>query len=117
MPKLAARVKEIAPISLADSASIATDASKGDFFRVSIAGNRTLVAPTSATDGQRVLWEIVANGGPWTLTLATGVTGSFKYGSGFTSIPAIAASSRTLIGAVYNVDLARWLVIAVGSGF
>jgi hypothetical protein len=42
-----------ASVSLVDGANIALDASQGDVFLVTLAGNRTLSAPTNPKGGQR----------------------------------------------------------------
>ena len=47
------------PVTLTDAATIATDASTGTWFRVTLAGNRTLGNPTNPTDGQMVVWELI----------------------------------------------------------
>lgn len=104
---------------LTDGATINTDVSLGDHFRVTLGGNRTLGIPTNAKDGQRVIWEFIQDGtGSRTITLTTGSTGAFLYG---TDIPSIAltttASKRDLMGAIYNSSLARWLVTAFVKGF
>ena len=109
-------VTGLAPVVLTDAASIATDASSGQQFRVTITASRTLAAPTNPVDGQRALWQITATGGPWTLTLATGATGAFKYGTVITAVPAIAAGTTTFLGAIYRATSARWHVLAVSSG-
>jgi hypothetical protein len=106
------------PVALTDAATIATNAALGNLFRVTITASRTLAAPTNPTDGQRVQWEVTASGtGPWTLTLATGTAGSFKFGTDITSIPAIATGTTTFVGAEYNATAGRWRVLAVGSGY
>lgn len=104
------------PVNLTDASTITTDASQGTTFRVTIAASRTLAVPTNPEDGQRATWEVTASGGPWILTLTTGTTGAFKYGTDFTSIPSIVAGTTTFIGAVYRSSVQRWSVVAVTSG-
>ena len=43
-----------AAVTLTDAATIATDASLGNLFRVTLGGNRTLGNPTNPVDGQKV---------------------------------------------------------------
>lgn len=105
----------IAPVALTDAATIATDASLGNHFRVTLGGNRTLGNPTNPTDGQKVLWEIIQDAtGSRSLTLGT----AFAFG---TEIPSLALSSaankRTFIGAVYSQTATKWYVIANVSGY
>lgn len=112
------RRADLAPVALTDAATIATDASRGDHFRVTLGGNRTLGAPSNPADGQRVLWEVIQDAtGTRTLTLATGA-GGFAFGTDITSFTATTtASKRDFIGAVYNSTLDRWLVIATAKGY
>jgi hypothetical protein len=106
-----------APVALTDAATIATNAALANLFRVTITANRTLGAPTNPTDGQIVRWAVAASGtGPWTLTLATGAAGSFKFGTTITSVPAITTGTTTYVTAVYSTTAARWHVIDVVSG-
>ena len=44
-----------AVVSLTDAATIAVDASLGNDFRVTIAGNRTMGNPANPTDGQKII--------------------------------------------------------------
>lgn len=108
-----------APVSLTDAATIATDASLGSYFRVTLAGNRTLGVPTNPADGQTAIWEVKQDGtGSRTLALTTGSTGAFKFGSTITSITlSTAAAAVDLIGCRYNASLARWLVSTFVKGF
>jgi hypothetical protein len=116
MPRPVARVRDLPPAVLADAASISTNAALGDYFRVTVAGNRTLDAPSNPTDGQRALWEVTASGADRTLTLATGAAGAFKFGTDITVVPTIVAGTTTFLGAVYRASSQRWHVLAVGSG-
>jgi hypothetical protein len=112
----AALVVGAGPITLADATTISTDASLSNYFRVTISDNRTLGAPTNPTDGQRAMWEITASGGRYTISPAIGSSGAFKFGSDFSVIPAINASTTTFIGAVYRSSTSRWHILSVGSG-
>ena len=60
-------VVRFAPFTLTDAPTITIDASRGDYFRVGLLGNRTLAAPTNGADGQRVLIEALASGAQRTL--------------------------------------------------
>ncbi|MDB5162798.1 MAG: hypothetical protein JWO54_750 [Candidatus Saccharibacteria bacterium] len=112
----AALVVGSGPITLIDAATVETDASLSNYFRVGITASRTLGAPTNPTDGQRILWEITAVSGNKVITPAIGTSGSFKFGSDFTVIPMILSGTTTFIGAVYRSSTARWHIISVGSG-
>lgn len=103
------------PVALTDAATIATDASTGAHFRVTLGGNRTLGNPTSPADGQRIIWELIqdATGGR-TLTLDT----AFVLGTDITAVTlSTAAGKRDFLGAVYNATAGKWYVVALARGF
>jgi hypothetical protein len=52
------RAQQVATVSLTDAATIATDASLGNVFSVTLGGNRTLGAPTNLTNGATYIWRI-----------------------------------------------------------
>jgi hypothetical protein len=106
-----------APITLTDAATVAVDASLGNHFRCSLTASRTIGAPSNATDGQRILFELTASGGSWTPTFTTGSSGSYIFGSDITAVTAIATGKTDFIGAVYNSTAARWRIIAYVKGF
>lgn len=110
--------KTTTPQNLTDAATIATNAALGNHFRVTLAGNRTLGAPTNPTDGQKVIWEITQDGtGSRTLALASGA-GGFAFGTDITSITlTTTASKKDFLGAIYNSTANRWYVVAFTKGF
>lgn len=112
----AAIIVNAGPVTLTDATGIDTDASLSNYFRVTIANNRTLNAPTNPTDGQRVIWEITASGANRNISPAIGASGAFKFGSDFTVIPVIVINTTTFIGAIYRSSSARWHIISIGSG-
>jgi hypothetical protein len=104
--------------TLTDAASIALDASLGNHFRVTLAGNRTMAAPTNPTDGQRIAIEVIQDAtGSRTLTLTTGALG-FAFG---TDIPSITltttANARDFIECLYNSTSQRWYVVRFVKGY
>ncbi|HSX07470.1 MAG TPA: hypothetical protein VLG11_01100 [Candidatus Saccharimonadales bacterium] len=103
------------PVTLTDAATIATDASQSNQFRVTLGGNRTLGNPTNPTDGQKVMWEIIQDGtGSRTLTLDT----AFALGTDISSITlTTTAGKRDFLGAVYNSGTSKWYVIAFVKGY
>ncbi|MGN7137224.1 hypothetical protein [Streptomyces pseudogriseolus] len=104
-------------ITLTDAATIATDASRGSHFKVTLTANRTLGVPTNPVDGQRVVWEVVASGGARTLTLATGVAGGFAFGTDITALSATTSGATDYIGAIYSATAQRWRVVAYAKGY
>ncbi|WP_281155174.1 hypothetical protein [Streptomyces sp. HYC2] len=103
-------------VPLTDAATITTDASRGSHFKVSLAGNRTLAAPTNPLDGQRAIWEVTASGAARTLTLASGA-GGFVFGSDITALTATASGKTDFIGAVYSAAANVWRVVAYAKGY
>lgn len=104
--------------TLTDAATISLDASLGNHFRVTLAGNRTMAAPTNPTDGQRIAIEVIQDAtGSRTLTLTTGALG-FGFG---TDIPSITltttANLRDFIECVYNATAQRWYVVRFVKGY
>lgn len=106
-----------APVTLSDAATVATDASLGTKFRVTIAGNRTLGVPSNPTDGQSAKWEVTASGADRTLTLTTGSSGAFIFGSDITALTPVINGKTDFIGAEYNSAAARWRILAYVKGY
>ena len=70
-----------AVVTLADAATIAVDASLGNDFRVTIAGNRTMGNPANPADGQKITFQIT-QGSAGSSTITWGSAYSFA-----TSLP------------------------------
>ena len=105
----------VPPVALSDGANIATDASLGNHFRVTLGGNRTLDNPTNATDGQRAVWEFIQDGtGSRTITLGS----EFAFGTDITGVTlTTTASKRDFMGAIYNSTATKWHIIAFTKGY
>jgi hypothetical protein len=110
---LNATVVQGAPVALTDAATIATDASLGVRFRVSLGADRTLGVPTNPFDGQLATWEALASGAQRILTLTTGSTGSFELTTGITAANTIASGKTLFVAAVYSLTRTRWSVLAI----
>lgn len=106
-------------VALTDASTIATDASLGVYFRVTLGGNRTLGIPTNPADGQTILYEFVQDGtGSRTLTLTTSGTGCFAFGTDIASITlTTTASKRDFMICKYNSTLAKWVVLGFVKGY
>ncbi len=107
----------IAPevFTLTDATTIAVDASKGNHFRVTLSGNRTLGLPTNPTDAQRIMFEVIQDAtGARTLSYAAG----YAFSSGI-PLPTLTttAAKRDLIGFVYNATTSLWYCMAFVNGF
>lgn len=109
------RTRPTTPTSLVDAATIATDASVNDNFRVTLGGNRTLGNPTNAFDGQILTWELIQDAtGSRTLVLDT----KFTLGTDITSITLTAtASKRDFLTAVYNQSADKFYVRGFVKGY
>lgn len=111
----AAAVVPIAPVTLTDAATIAVDASLGNHFRVTLAGNRTLGAPTNPTNGQKILIEVKQDA-TGSRTLAYNAI--YRFGTDVTSPTLTTTASKTdFLGFVYNSTAAKWDCLAVAKGF
>jgi hypothetical protein len=103
--------------ALTDAATIAVNAALGNHFRVTTTANRALGTPTNPTDGQRIIVEHIASGGARTLSLTTGVAGSFQFASaGLTALTATASGTTDFIEFVYSATLQRWRIVSVSKG-
>jgi hypothetical protein len=102
---------------LIDGATIALDASsRRNYYRIIAGGNRTLLAPTNPTDGQKIIIQHFANAAAYTLTL-TGGAGGFRLGTDITAITQTAANKMDYIGAIYCSQTNTWDVVAYTKGF
>lgn len=107
-----------APVfTLVDGASIAVDASKGNYATVSIAGNRTIAAPSNAVNGQFLIFEVTQGaGGSHTLAWTSGA-GGFSFGSGSAPTLSVTAAQTDLIGFRYSATVGKWLFQGAQTGF
>lgn len=105
----------VAPVILTDAATIATDASLGSLFRVTLGGNRTLGNPTNPTDGQRATWTFIQDAtGVRTITMDT----KFAFGTDITGITLTTnATKRDFLTAIYNSTEDKWYCVGFSRGF
>ena len=104
-----------AVVNLADAATITVDASLGNDFRVTIAGNRTMANPANPSDGQKITFQVTqGSGGSFTLTWGS----SYEFSAGL-PLPTLstAAGQTDLLGFIYNATKGKWLLVAFVSGF
>lgn len=104
-----------AVVHLTDAATIAVDASLGNDFRVTIAGNRTMGTPSNPANGEQIIFQITQGAGaPFTITWASG----YEFSA---SLPqptlSTGAGQTDLIGFVYNATAGAWLLAASLNGF
>ena len=104
-----------AVVNLTDAATIAVDASAGNDFRVTIAGNRTMGNPANPTDGQKITFQ-VTQGSSGSFTLAWG--SAFEFSSGLPQPTLSTTAGLTdLLCFIYNATKGRWLLAAFVPGF
>lgn len=102
-------------VALTDGANIATDASLGNEFTVTLAGNRTLDNPTNPTNGQKNIWRFKqdATGGR-TITLGS----AFRLGTDITAVTLTAdANAIDYMTAVYSSVDTKWDVVGFIRGY
>lgn len=97
-----------AVVNLSYAATVTTDASTGNHFRVTVTGNFTLGNPSSPTDGQHCVWEITQDAtGSQIMTLGTTFTVP-------NNLPAVVLTTTpnhvSMISAKYNGALSKWVV-------
>lgn len=104
------------PTTLTDGATIATDASLGNFFRVTLTGSpHALSNPTNLVDGQRLTWEIIQDG-TGTRLLTYGTVFTFG-GDVVNAIVSTAPNKRDFLSAVYNSTAAKLYVVSFVRGY
>ncbi len=104
-----------AVVVLADAATIAIDASLGNDFRVTIAGNRAMATPANPADGQKITIQVTqGSGGPFTLSWSSG----YEFSAALPAPTLSTTAGQTdLLGFIYNAAKAKWLFVAFMSGF
>ena len=104
-----------AVVGLTDAATIAVDASLGNDFRVTIAGNRTMGNPANPTDGQQIIFQIT-QGTAGSAAIAWG--SSYEFSTGLPQPTLSTTAGQTdLLGFVYNARKGTWLLAAFVNGF
>lgn len=102
-------------VALTDAATIATDASLGNIFTVTLGGNRTLGAPTNPVNGQKCIWR-VRQDGTGSRTLA--FNAAFRFGTSVASVVLTTSANKTdYIGAIYNSTDSTWDVVAFADSY
>lgn len=104
-------------VTLTDAATVSLDASQGNTFYLAAAGDRTIDIPTNAVNGQKITIIHHATSANRTLSLTTGSSGAFLFGTDITALSATTANSKDVIGCIYNTQASRWLVVAYAKGF
>lgn len=104
-----------AVIALTDAATIATDASLGNVFTVTLGGNRTLGNPTNPTSGQKILYRVTQDA-TGSRTLAYGT--AFRFSTDVPSPTLTTTASKTdYLGFIYNAAASKWDCLAIAKGY
>lgn len=91
-------------VALTDAATIATNASLGNVFSVTLGGNRTLQNPTNMVAGFTYIWNIDQDGtGSRTLAYDT----SFKFPGGAAPVLSTSANAKDSLACVYDGTVLR----------
>jgi len=103
------------PVALTDAATIAVDASLGNLFVVTLGGNRTMGVPSTPSDGQQVLFEIIQDGtGSRTVTWSSS-TGGYAFDVP-TPILATDPGARNFLSFVYDLTTNKWRYASTPGG-
>jgi hypothetical protein len=104
-----------AVVILTDAPTIAVDASLGNDFRVTIAGNRTMGNPANSADGEQIILQLTQGaGGPFTMAWADG----YEFSSGLPQPTLSTRAGQTdLLGFIYDAAIGKWLLAAFVGGF
>jgi hypothetical protein len=104
-----------AVVHLTDAATIAVDASLGNDFRVTIAGNRTMGTPSNPVEGEQIIFQITqGTGAPFTITWGSG----YEFSTALPQPTLSTGVGRTdLLGFVFNATTGTWLLAAFLNGF
>jgi hypothetical protein len=104
--------QNVADRSLIDGATISTDATLGNSFTVTIAGNRTIANPTGLVSGGYYSWEVVQSAGGNTITWGN----KFTWPGGTAPILQATAGAKDLISCKYDgTDLLCGSLASTGS--
>ena len=103
-------------VTLSDGATPALDASLGQTFVLTAAGDREIAIPTNPVDKQKITIVHIASAAERTLTLNSG-TGGFLFGTDITELTATPSGETDFIGCIYDTTLNKWCVVAYTKGF
>lgn len=103
-----------ASVALTMGATVATNAALGNHFYGTLSANATFSAPTNATDGQKITYELTqpASGGPYTGTW----NAAYDFGTIGAPTLSTTASKTDLVGFVYSSRLAKWMYAGITQG-
>lgn len=97
-----------APVALTDAATILVNAQLGFLFRVTLAGSRTIAAPSNPVDGQRITFELKQDGTGSRLITWTSTAGGFSFGGQSAPTLTTTAAKTDRVSFVYNAAANKW---------
>ncbi len=102
-------------VALVDGPTIATDASQGNVFTVTLGGNRTISNPTNPLSGQKLIYRLTQDAtGSRTVTWDT----MFRFGIDVPTPVLTSTINKTdYIGFIYNATSTTWDCVAVSRGY
>jgi hypothetical protein len=101
-------------VALTDATTIAVDATLGNHFRVTVAGNRTLGNPSNPSDGQKLLFEVEQDAtGSRTLSYGT----KYKFGTDGAPTLSTAANTTDYLGFTYRASDDSFHFLGFKGGF
>ncbi len=103
-------------VTLTDGATPALDASLGNVFLLTAAGDRTIAVPTNPTSGQKIVIAHKASGANRTLSLNSGA-GGFRFGTDVTALTMTTSGKTDYVGCIYNNADNKWDVVAYVKGY
>jgi hypothetical protein len=103
--------------ALTDGASIAVDASAGNYLTVTLGGNRTIAAPSNAIAGEIITFALAQDAtGSRTVTWTSGA-GGYSFGTDGTPTLTTTANAVDEIAFRYHAGLGKWLCQGWKLGF
>jgi hypothetical protein len=101
-------------VALTDQPTITTDASMGNTFTATLAGNRTIAAPTNPESGQILRYRFKQDEvGNRTVTWNS----VFRFSGGIAPVLTVAAGKVDYIAFEYNLEDAKWDCIGTRMNF
>lgn len=103
--------------TLTDGTTVALNASLGNTFVLSSVQNPTISIPTNASNGQKITIIFHATSADRTLSLTTGSSGAFAFGTEIAALSPTTANTNDFIGCIYSTLNSRWNVVAYVKGY
>lgn len=104
-------------VALTDAATILVNAALGTYFTVTLAGNRTMGAPSNPVNAQYIEFQLTQDAtGSRTIAWASGA-GGYSFGAGSAPTLTTTASNTDVLGFRYSAVVGKWLYQGSQLGF